>query len=53
MENLKNYENSLLKLSNIGPQLKVYLRGWELSLKNFKELDREYRVKSAKMKTRI
>jgi hypothetical protein len=49
MENLKNYENSLLKLSNIGPQLKVYLRGWELSLKNFKALDRDFK-KSSKLK---
>jgi hypothetical protein len=52
MEKLKNYENSLLKLSNIGPQLKIYLRGWELSLKNFKELDKDFK-RSAKMKASV
>lgn len=50
MENLKTFENSLLKLSNISPQLKNYLRGWDLALKNFKEFDRDAKPKVTKKK---
>jgi hypothetical protein len=53
MENLKTFENSLLKLSNISPQLKNYLRCWDMALMNFKEFDKENKLKVAKKKFTI
>ncbi len=49
MKNItQELENSLLRLPGISPELENYIKGWEVSLKNFQDLVKEEQFQKCK-----